>query len=244
MYPFEPIRPAWEALWAAVHERARWTPATVVWADDVQARWRDPACVVGHACGWPVAGELRDRLHVVGAFSLALADADGHRYRSVIVADDERSLDARVLADTVAAASSDDSLSGWISLGVASTGAGTGWPGAIRWTGAHVDSVRAVRAGEADLASIDALSWEHISRCHPELVDGLHIIGRGPWVPSPPIVTPVSTPTARVEELRRAFTAAMADPSTAAARRELLLNGFVALDHTEYEPLLQLTGAR
>jgi hypothetical protein len=41
----------------------------------------------------------------------------------------------------------------------------------------------------------------------------------------------------RVDELRRAFTDAMADPSTTRARATLLLAGFVELDDDEYRRL-------
>ena len=103
-----------------------------------------------------------------------------------------------VSPDTTVAANSDDSLSGWVSLQAATVGVGRPWPGRIHWTGAHIESVRAVRAADADLASIDELTWAHLRRLEPGLVDRLHVVGRGPWIPSPAIVTS----TGRVDELR------------------------------------------
>jgi ABC-type phosphate/phosphonate transport system substrate-binding protein len=90
-----------------------------------------------------------------------------------------------------------------------------------------------VRAGAADLASIDELTWGYLRRIEPDLVDGLHVVGRGPWIPSPAIVTRDGP----VDELRRAFTEAMADPATTTARATLLLAGFVELDDAEYRRL-------
>jgi ABC-type phosphate/phosphonate transport system substrate-binding protein len=233
MYPFAPLRPAWEELWAAVQARAPWAPAELRWAGLVQDHWTDADCVVSHACGWPVATSLRAAVSVVGAFALALPEADGHRYRSVFVGRRPGPLDSFVAPQTTVAANSEDSVSGWVSLQAATVGLGQPWPGPVVWTGAHVESACALRAGEADLASIDELTWAHLRRLRPDLVDGLHVVGRGPWVPSPAIVTP----TGRVDELRRAFTEAMADPSTRAARATLLLAGFVALDDDEYRRL-------
>jgi ABC-type phosphate/phosphonate transport system substrate-binding protein len=243
MYPFDALRPAWGALWAAVHERAPWLPAVLRWTDDVHSCWTDPACALSHACGWPVVNELRDRVRVVGAFTLSLPDADGHRYRSVVLARDDRPLAARAPDVTVAAVSSDDSLSGWISLGVAAGGERGRWPGVVRRTGSHLASVRTLAAGEADVASVDALSWSHIGRFHPELVGRLHVVGRGPWVPSPPIVVSTSTPLTSIDDVRQAFHDAMADPAIEPVRHELLLDGFVALDHRDYEPVLRLSAA-
>ncbi len=105
MYPFEALRPAWERLWAGVADRVPWAPRSLRWSNSVQEHWADPSCTVAHACGWPIATGLHDRA-VVGAFALRLADADGHRYRSVLVSRG----DGRRLA-----VNSDDSLSGWIS---------------------------------------------------------------------------------------------------------------------------------
>ena len=234
MYPFEPLRPAWDQLWKAVHTRAPWTPAGLTWDGTVQEHCADPDCVVAHACGWPIATTLHGIFAVVGAFTLALPDAVGHRYRSVFVAARGDPLGEFVTTETTLAANSDDSLSGWVSLRAATVGTGQPWPGSIRWTGAHVDSIRAVHDGAADLASIDELTWVHVRRLYPELAAGLHVVGRGPLIPSPAVVTS----TGRVDELRRAFAGAMADPATRSARATLLLAGFVALEGAEYGRLV------
>jgi ABC-type phosphate/phosphonate transport system substrate-binding protein len=234
MYPFEPLRPAWDQLWNAVHTQAPWTPAELTWDGTVQEHWADPDCVVAHACGWPLATTLHGTFAVIGAFTLALPGAVGHRYRSVFVAARHDPLAAFVTSETTLAANSDDSLSGWVSLQAATVGSGQPWPGPLRWTGAHVDSVRAVHDGAADLASIDELTWAHVCRLYPALVAGLHVVGRGPLIPSPAVVTS----TGRVDELRWAFAGVMADPATRSARAELLLAGFVALDNAEYERLV------
>jgi ABC-type phosphate/phosphonate transport system substrate-binding protein len=174
---------------------------------------------------------------VVGAFALALPEADGHRYRSVFIGHEPGSLGSLVGPESTVAANSEDSLSGWVSLQSATVGLGQPWPGPVRWTGAHVESARSVRAGEADLASIDELTWAYLRRLEPDLVGGLHVVGRGPWIPSPAIVTRDD----RVDELRRGFTEAMADPATRTARATLLLAGFVPLDDSEYDRVLRLS---
>jgi ABC-type phosphate/phosphonate transport system substrate-binding protein len=242
MYPFEPIRAAWDTLWAAVHRSAPWTPATLRWTDDVHATWTDPNCVVGQACGWPVAALLRDSVAVVGAFTLTVPDARGHRYRSVLVGRDRRPLAELAEAGAVVVANSADSLSGWISFLAAAgeAGVGTRWPGEVMWSGAHLESVRHLHEGRADVACIDALSLTYIRRLYPELVSGLHEIGNGPLVPSPPVIVPSATAGALVDSLRDAFTWAVSDATVADAAAELCIDGFVSLDHQEYATTLQL----
>jgi ABC-type phosphate/phosphonate transport system substrate-binding protein len=243
MYPLPAVRPAWDALWGAVHRTAPWTPSTLRWTDDVHATWRDPACLVGQACGWPVAALLRDAVRVVGAFTLAIPGANGHRYRSVLVGRDDRPLAALAGDGAVVAANSADSLSGWISLLAAAREAGVPpgeWPDEVVWTGAHIESLRALQNGRVEAACIDALTLAQIDRHHPELVDGLHRIGHGPLIPSPPVVMPAQSAPALVESLRDALTWATADPELAAECAAIGIDGFVALDGVEYDPLLEL----
>lgn len=237
MYPLVPLRPAWDQLWAAVHERAPWTPPSLTWTDDVAATWHDPDGVVTHACGWPVVTSLRDVVDVVGAFTLGLPDADGHRYRAVVLATD----DGEPAVDAIAAVNAEDSLTGWVSLRAARSG-GQPWPGPVVWTASHIASIRALRAGRADIASIDPLTLHHLRGHEPDLIAGLHVVGTGPLVPSPPIVVPRSTPSERIEELRHAFGAALT--ARPLVGRALALSGFVGLDRAEYEPLLTLVAAR
>ena len=184
--------------------------------------------------------ELRHDVTIVGAFTLALEDADGHRYRSVLVAD--RPLDvAEVAAGHVTAAvNASDSLSGWISLLAATVGVGNPWPGPVRWTGSHAASLRAVRDGTADIASVDALTLAYLRRDRPEEVATLFELGRGPWVPSLPIVVRLGNAAERIDDLRAALVASLDDPVVDGVRADLLLSGFVALDDAAYEPILSV----
>ncbi len=240
MYPFEALRIGWEQLWSAVHEDAPWTPASLRCTGDVHDHWVDADCHVAQACGWPVATALQGRVIVVGAFSLALDDTDGHRYRSVVLARRPVALRDLVSKETIAAANAPDSLSGWISLLAATVGPRAAWPGSVRWTGSHVESLRALRDGHADVASIDELSLAFVRRHEPELAAGLHEIGRGPWVPSIPVVVRAGAAARQIDELRDAIVSALGRPELGSVRDGLLLDGFVALDNGAYRPLLSL----
>ena len=241
MYPFPALRRAWERLWAAIHDAAPWTPPRLRWDRDPHDHWIDADCSVAQACGWPVVTSLTGRVDVVGAFALALDDADGHRYRSVVVAARPVGLADLVAERATAAVNAPDSLSGWISL-LAAAGTRGAWPGPVEWTGGHVESLRALREGRADVASVDALSFEFVRRHDPDLTGDLHVVDRGPWVPSLPVVVRTGTPPGRIEELRDGIVAALAREDLG-ARDELLLDGVVALDSDAYRSLLMLVPA-
>ena len=125
MYPFASVAWAWDELWAAVHQRATWTPETLTRSGDIHARWYDNDCVVTQVCGWPFASLHRNDMHLIGAFTLDLPEADSDaRYRSILLSPHDRSLDELVGSDVHAVANSADSLSGWHSLRAATVGPG------------------------------------------------------------------------------------------------------------------------
>jgi ABC-type phosphate/phosphonate transport system substrate-binding protein len=233
MYPFEQLNPAYDELWGSVHSQLPWTPARLNRTLDVHDTWLQPELVVSQTCGWPLVTGLLDRVQVLGSFRHTQEQADGYRYRTVIVAGEQRELGD--FAGERAAVNSEISLSGWVSLIVAVHGAGGAWAGPVQWTGAHVESLRALQRGEAMVASIDSVSLAHIRRYLPELLDGLHEVGHGPLVPSLPLVASLARSDDEVAALRGALSAAAksADPV-------LMIDGFEPLDIEDYLSLLDL----
>jgi ABC-type phosphate/phosphonate transport system substrate-binding protein len=233
MYPFDDLRSAYDALWAEVHRLVPWSPAELDWNLDVHDSWLEPALAVAQTCGWPLVTGLRDRVTPLGSFRLTHDLADGYSYRTLIVATDDRPIEE--FAGAVAAVNSVDSLSGWISLIAAVHGPGASWEGTVVWSGAHVASLAALQRGEATVASIDSVSWQHVLRVQPSLLDGLHIVGYGPLVPSLPLITAPGRSSDEVSELRAALASASktADPV-------LMIDGFQPLDFDDYLPLLDL----
>jgi ABC-type phosphate/phosphonate transport system substrate-binding protein len=240
MYPFTSVRWAWDELWRAVHARAPWTPAELAFSGDVHARWDDPECVVNQVCGWPLARYHLDRHRVVGTFALDIAEADGHRYRSVLVSNRAATLDELVTPDTHAVANSADSLSGWVSFLNATVGPDGSWPGTVTFTSAHVDSLRRVADGEADLASIDSWTLALLTDEQPDLVARVHRVGLGPWIPSPAVTASVDVADADADALTDAFESATADPSLGDALAALRIAGFVRTTAEEYCATLDL----
>lgn len=236
MYPFEPLRPAIDSLWAAVRRHLGWGPSTLEWGVVAPEVWRHPDLLMTQTCGWPVVTQFSDEVAVVGAFDYAVPGAANGRYRSVLIGRDTSTIEElRARHGVVVAANGTDSLSGWVSL----QHAWGGVPPLLLETGAHIESVCAVADERAQLASIDAVTWALISSLDPQLVSHITVVGAGPLVPCLPLVVPLRY-SSHVDELRVALTAAVADPAVTAACAVLRIQGFVPFDLDDYLPLLTL----
>ncbi|MCB1000030.1 MAG: PhnD/SsuA/transferrin family substrate-binding protein [Acidimicrobiales bacterium] len=241
MYPLAEVRDAWDHLWWQVHRRAPWLPDTLGWPDDPPSSWRSPDLVVGQTCAWPLMTELVGRVRVVGSFAHDVPDAVGPTYRSVLVA--RRAAPPASFAGGTAAVNDRGSLSGWVSLIHAVHGPRARWEGEVRLTGAHVDSIRAVRDGDADIASIDAVTWWLVSTLRPSAVAGLAPVGQGPRVPCLPVVVGAAVPDDALAELRVVLDDAVRDEGFRDDRRRLALRGFVGIELDQYRPVLELSPA-
>jgi ABC-type phosphate/phosphonate transport system substrate-binding protein len=237
MYPFAQVRGATNDLWAAIRRNLGWGPDGLEWNTVTPDVWHDPDLLVAQTCGWPLIAELPDSSAVVGAFDYAVPDAHEGTYRSLIVTGTDRSLDElRADPNTLAAVNDHSSLSGWISFQHV-------WQGKPQnfVTGAHIDSCRALVAGRAQVACIDAVSFNLFEEFEPSVVEGLRIVGQGPRIPCTPLFVPARHAD-KVPDLRRAIAGAVADPGVADARKALRIRGFVPRDRVDYTPVLSLLG--
>ena len=237
MYPLPQLRSAWGDLYAAIAARAAAggvaAPEVTSWDVDPHDSWLDPHLVLGMTCGWPLVTALREQVTVVGTFAydVPVPGPLSHHYRTNIVARDDVAMSQ--LAGASAAVNSGDSLSGNISL-LDAFGHGTSWPGEVMVTGSHLASIAAVRDGAADVASIDGMTWAYQQRDAPETLEGLVVIGHGPWVPCLPVILGSAVDPADVDVWRAAVTAAVRDDAMASVRKILMISDFAALDFADY----------
>jgi ABC-type phosphate/phosphonate transport system substrate-binding protein len=230
MYDLPELRADTDVLWRDIAGHLAFADVPEVLARDhaddlLTHHWRNPGLLLSQACGWPVAALLNRKVAVVGAFTYAGVSDASARYAShlVVRADDTH----RPLPGRPVAVNSTDSLSGWISLIAA-----VGELGPVLVTGAHVESLAAVRERRADLAAIDSVTWALLARYRPAALDGLTIVGEGPLIPCVPLIThPALGPG--VDVLRTALADVRSEP--------LLIDGFVSLDASDYAAVLALS---
>lgn len=262
MYDLPELRAQTNAFWSLIRDQLvllgvdspdELTRPTGPYVD----HWRDTNLLMSQSCGYPVVRDLSGAVDVVGSFA-TVVDEPGQPgwYRSVLVCrtDDQRAEGASE-ADPLAgfrwsgsaapngsvgrvlcAANGPDSLSGWISLGAAWVSGDAATIPAVLVTGGHAASLAAVQSGEADLASIDSLTFHLLSKVRPDAIRGVRIIGHGPLVAVTPMVTATGGPLAQLRDaLSNATSTRFTDATT-----PLGIIGFVGHGYDAHEPVVAL----
>jgi ABC-type phosphate/phosphonate transport system substrate-binding protein len=230
MYGYAELRDAWDQLYASAAQHVDGAPAALSWDRDIYESWTDAGLALGQSCGWPLVTRLANQVAVVGTFTHVVCElGDPVMYRSVLIARESRPLEA--FATTTAAVNGIDSLSGWISLSAAISFAGP-----IVVTGSHRASIASVACGQADVASIDAVTWWHAQRLWPTETAGLVVVGQAPVIPGLPLIVALPTTAELIAQWRVGLAAACTQNPRACA--QLGITGFVPLDLAGYQRAL------
>ena len=242
MYDFPWTAAANDALWAAIAARLRArgvaAPVRLSRTIDLAASWRDPGLIFGQTCGYPYVSALRGVVAPVATPVYAFDGCEGADHGSFVVArkDDPR----RALAEFAgarAAINARDSNTGMnlFRATIAPLARDGRFFGAVVETGSHRASLAAIGAGAADLAAIDCVSFALVAAGLPALVENIAIVARTPLAPGLPFVMSAGLARDRLDVLREALFAALADPALAPARATLGLVGAKILDERDYE---------
>lgn len=176
----------------------------------------------GHGVGEP-------RGSVVGAY--ADGDAEVERLRNVLLAGAGADVAALTLAQLRGwrcVVNELDSNSGMNLLRAAVAplaAAGGRFFGSVVVSGSHLRSVEMVASGEADVASVDCVSFAHFQRLYPSLVSGVRVLDWTASSPSLPYITSGSASDGTVQALRTALADVFDDSALTSVRERLLLRG-------------------
>jgi ABC-type phosphate/phosphonate transport system substrate-binding protein len=102
-------------------------------------------------------------------------------------------------------------------------------------SGAHRNSLAMVKAGKADVATIDCVTFALIARYAPAEVQGIRVLRASAAAPGLPYVTAATTSAADVARLQAGISAAFADSALAGTRAALLLDGCEILPRAAYD---------
>jgi ABC-type phosphate/phosphonate transport system substrate-binding protein len=243
MYNVSPrLRDRWEALLAALMDQAGIDGVGELVRDvPLPAFWQRSDMLFSHTCGYPYLNLLKGRATLVATPCFDVPGCAGSDYASAFVVRADSGI--RTLADArgrVAAANDVHSNSGMNLLrhAVAPLARGDRFFGKVTWSGSHAASLRLVRAGEADIAAIDCVTYAYLSEEDPAAVAGLKVIGWSAPSPGLPLIAGSAVPATWVRRLRSALLAPGARLQDAMA--PLRIEAFRHVDDAEYARIARL----
>ncbi|NIE62801.1 PhnD/SsuA/transferrin family substrate-binding protein [Burkholderia sp. Ax-1719] len=207
--------------------------------DDLLTLWRRPDLLLSQTCGFPyrMLG-VADSVHLLATPAFDADGCEGACYRSTIVVS-ARAWDAGAVSLAAcrglrAACNGPDSHSGMNALrhAVAPLARDERFFSSVVWVGSHLNALRALGAGEAEVAAIDCITLAYVRDALPERLRDIRTIGMSAPAPGLPFVASRSLPDQQAALLRDALdTAVAADPQRA---QTLRLRGFVRLAASDY----------
>ena len=246
MYDMPETRPAIDALWRGIAgHMARAgiadVPQALIHDQPIKPTWGHPDLFFSQACGYDLRHSFAEILQPLVTLCHDVPGCDGPTYSSLLVvpeASTARSVED--LRDQVCVINGRESHSGMSALRakVAPLSRNGRFFAEIKVSGAHVESLAAVRRGEADIAAIDCITFALVERYRPAALDGVRVLGATAQAPSPPYVTRVDTPDETVERMRAALVEAFEDADLATAREAIFIGGVEVLLDDAYDNIV------
>ena len=242
MYDLQEIEVATDDFWQGLvrafrHEGIDDVPDRLEAPVDYEGHWLSTDLFFSQTCGYPLRHALKDRVAYVATPSYAVEGCGRGTYRSVILVN-ERST-AKTLADLrgkTATFNDPHSHSGMNVLRamIAPLSKDGVFFGQVVESGRHEASIRMVAEREADVATIDCVTYATLERYRPAAIAGVRILGLTAEAPSLPFITALDAGADRIARLRAGLARAFADPDLAEAREALFLEEIVVLPDDAY----------
>jgi len=232
----------WKALAARLDAAGLPAPAGLTRGADPEAAATPDNWVFAQTCGYPFISGLHRRMTLVATPIYDFPGCVGARHRSFVIAN---KADARhALAEfrgARAVINGRDSNSGMnlFRAMIAPLAGDKPFFADVAISGAHAASLHAVAAGEADLASIDCVTFGLMARERPEMVAKVRVVDKSPLSPGLPFVISSALAASHLATLRHALVEVLADPDLAPARAALGLAGAQILQIADYDRVAQ-----
>lgn len=212
--------------------------------NDLLALWRRPDLLLSQTCGFPyrVLG-LANAVQLLATPAFDAEGCEGAYYRSTLVVSARAASQGAVTLAACrglrAACNGRDSHSGMNALrrAVAPYAHEGRFFASVAWVGSHLNALRALGAGVADVAAIDCVTLAYVRDALPELLHDVRTIGATALAPGLPFVASHALPAVQVERLRDALDLACA--ADAPRAKTLRLRGFVRLSSPDYDAIAQ-----
>jgi ABC-type phosphate/phosphonate transport system substrate-binding protein len=243
MYDLPELAAATDAWWHGLRRHfaaqgLRDLPDALNRTGDPVERLKADGLVFAQTCGFPLTHRLKDHVQLLATPRYAVPGCAGASYVSwIVVRRDDRAKTPAELRGHRVAYNDDGSQSGYNALRalVAPLAQDGRFFGAAVESGAHRNSIALVKAGRADVAAVDCVTFALIKRHAPSELHGLRVLCASAAAPGLPYVTAAATPAGDVQRLRDGIAAAFADPGLTETRRALRLDGCEILPRSAYD---------
>lgn len=229
MYDRPSTRGANDKFWSLIRDALGYGPAQLDRNTPVTEGWLHPDLLLSQTCGYPFRALLAGKVTLIGTPDYGLEGCPPGYYRSVFVARADDLRDKLTEFDSARFAYNEAlSQSGWAAPRHHADQIGIRF-GTLLQSGAHELSARAVCKGQADFASLDALTWEMIKADSPWAAE-LKVIGYTTPTPALPYISALGRDR---QELFDAISAAISNlPED--SRNRLHLRGITFIPEEDY----------
>ena len=185
----------WKLIRIFLTENGISAPKELSYGLDNMSVWSDPSLVLSQTCGMPYRNFLHDKVKLVGTLDYGLMNCSPGYYRSCFIirkTDHRKSLiefqEARfVYNEKVSQSGYSAPLNHMLELGICFKDQ--------RCSGSHLNSGFMVENCEADIASLDGVTWRLMQR-HDKIAEKLRVLNwTEPATPSLPLITSIKNST-------------------------------------------------
>lgn len=206
----------------------------------LKQQWNNDKLFFSQTCGYPYITAFRHKLTLLGTPTYSHEGCETGLYSSFLVSKRTAATDLGWYHDRRLAANSTDSLSGLVALEItlAESGYDETFFSDCLLSGGHINSMRLVAQGDADICCIDAVTWALACQTEATLTAQLQIVGQSPYFPALPFVTSSARTSEFTGQLQKALQSLCDDPLVKADLGQLGLVSISAPDHLAYENIL------
>jgi ABC-type phosphate/phosphonate transport system substrate-binding protein len=247
MYNMPEMRPAnarfWEALRGLLCEGGlRDLPETLTFERPPVPEWIGPEVLFSQTCGYPLETIFSGQAIRLGTPCYDALGCDGPTHCGLFVVPAASAAHGlRDLAGGVFLLNSRHSNSGMNLPRRALSEIAHGRPlfSRVIETGSQPGNLDRISRGEADVTSVDCVTYAFWCRFRPEAAEQVRVLARTPPSPAIPFVTSAATPPATVLLLRDALARLGREPHYGAARAGLSITDIVDVPAAAYRRLLE-----
>ncbi|MEX5560095.1 PhnD/SsuA/transferrin family substrate-binding protein [Pseudomonas rhodesiae] len=226
---------AWlERILAILGERREQKPIV-----DLASHWLSPDLLLSQTCGYPFVTSLRGKVRLIGRPSYELTHSSAGSHCSLLLCRaDSDVTDLAGFQGSHGLINAPDSNSGMNLLRHTLAGVSAcGFFSTLTFTGSHRESMRRLKEGEGDLASIDSVTYDYLARDNSAEIEGLRILLRSARSPCLPYITSIGQTAADAASIRNAMNEAL--NQLPEVSRDLAIKEVLPASEADYECLLE-----